>query len=184
MRRERSRARPTSADWTSGYGLMRHAEALLPDDHRDADLVASEIVQALMHQWRTALGINVSSQSIEGKVFKERVSKKDYAIATVAWYGDYPDASTFTDKYLSTSLQNDSDWQNKEFDDLVKQGNAAESNEQALELYQQAEDVLLEDMPIAPMFFGVEQWVHSEKVSNVQQDAFGHIRLAEVTVNS
>ena len=64
------------------------------------------------------LGIEPANQGIEGKVFQRKCTKKDYVIATVAWYGDYPDVSTFTDKYLSTSLQNDSDWKNKPFDDL------------------------------------------------------------------
>ena len=34
--------------------LMRHADALLPDGHRDADLVASEMVQALMRAGKVA----------------------------------------------------------------------------------------------------------------------------------
>jgi oligopeptide transport system substrate-binding protein len=72
---------------------------------------------------------------------------------------------------------------NPEFDDLIKQGNAAETNEEAIALYQQADDLLLEDMPIAPMFFGVEQSVHSENVSNVVITVFGHVDLAQVTVN-
>ena len=47
----------------------------------------------------------------------------------------------------------------------MPQGNQAATNEEAIELYQQAEDILLEDMPIAPMFFGLEQIVRSENVT-------------------
>jgi ABC-type transport system substrate-binding protein len=72
---------------------------------------------------------------------------------------------------------------NEEFDALVDQGNQAASNEEAIEFYQQADDVLLEDMPIAPVYFGVEQIVHSENVSNVVIDAFGLIDVAGVSVN-
>ena len=64
-----------------------------------------------------------------------------------------------------------------------EQGNEAASNEEAVELYQQADDILLEDMPIAPMFFGVEQIVHSENVSNVVIDVFGQIDVSAVSVN-
>ncbi len=62
-------------------------------------------------------------------------------------------------------------------------GNAADSNEEAIEFYQQAEDVLLQDMPVMPMFFGLIQTVHSENVSNVAVDAFGRVDLSAVTVN-
>ncbi len=72
---------------------------------------------------------------------------------------------------------------NPAFDAKVQEGNEADSNEEAIELYQEAEDILLEDMPIMPMFFGLLQAVHSEDVSNVKFDAFGRCDLASVTVN-
>ena len=56
--------------------------------------------------------------------------------------------------------------------------------DEAIELYNQAEDVLLEDMPIIPMFFGLEQAVHSENVSGVFVDVFGQVDTSKVTVNS
>src|SRR5258706_142464 len=77
-----------------------------------------KMAQVLQSQWKQRLGVTVTVKAIEGKIYSQQVSKKDYAIALVAWFGDYPDASTFTDKYKSTRLQNDCDWQNKEFDNL------------------------------------------------------------------
>jgi len=38
-------------------------------------------------------------------------------------------------------------------------------------------------MPIAPMWFGLEQTVWSENVSNVKVDIFGNVVVAGVTVN-
>ena len=111
-----------------------------------------KIAQVLKDQWKQTLGINVESQQIEGKVFKERVSKKDYAIATVAWYGDYPDASTFTDKYLSTSLQNDSDWQNKVFDDLCSQAKKEGDPTARGAILSRAEHLIDTEVPIIPMY--------------------------------
>ena len=39
------------------------------------------------------------------------------------------------------------------------------------------------DMPIAPMFFAEQQTAWSERVSDVQVDAFTRVRLEDVTVN-
>jgi ABC-type oligopeptide transport system substrate-binding subunit len=69
------------------------------------------------------------------------------------------------------------------FDQLVGEGNRAQSNAEAITKYNQAEDVLPEDMPIIPMFFQVEQSVFSEHVSDVTVDIFGRVEAAEVTVN-
>ncbi|CAA9439201.1 MAG: hypothetical protein AVDCRST_MAG64-4038, partial [uncultured Phycisphaerae bacterium] len=111
-----------------------------------------KIAQALKDQWRQALGVNVESQQMEGKVYKQHVSKKDYAIAIVAWYGDYPDASTFTDKYLSTSLQNDSDWQNKPFDALCAAAKKEGDPVARGRLLSQAEHLIDTEVPIVPMY--------------------------------
>jgi oligopeptide transport system substrate-binding protein len=106
----------------------------------------------------------------------------------LGWSMDYPSPQNYLEPLYSTSAlppngSNTAFYSNPEFDDLVEQGNQAESNEEAVELYQQADDVLLEDMPIAPMFFGVEQIVHSENVSDVVIDVFGQIDVSQVSVN-
>jgi oligopeptide transport system substrate-binding protein len=106
----------------------------------------------------------------------------------LGWSMDYPSPQNYLEPLYSTAAlppngSNSAFYSNPEFDDLVAQGNQADSNEAAIEAYQQADDVLLEDMPIAPMFFGVEQIVHSENVSNVVIDVSGQVDLAGVTVN-
>jgi ABC-type transport system substrate-binding protein len=106
----------------------------------------------------------------------------------LGWAMDYPSPQNYLEPLYSTGAlppngSNTAFYSNPEFDDLVAEGNRAESNDEAIELYQQAEDVLLEDMPIMPMFFGLVQGVHSEKVSNVTIDAFTRVRLEDVTVN-
>lgn len=105
----------------------------------------------------------------------------------MAWSMDYPSPQNYLEPlYSSAALppagSNYSFYQNPKFDDLVAQGNKASSNEDAIALYQQADDVLLEDMPIMPMFFGLVQSVHSERVTNVNIDAFLRVDLAAVQV--
>jgi oligopeptide transport system substrate-binding protein len=106
----------------------------------------------------------------------------------LGWAMDYPSPQNYLEPLYSTGAlppngSNNSFYSNPEFDELIAQGNQAESNDEAIEAYQQAEDILLEDMPIMPMFFGLVQGVHSEKVSNVKIDAFTRVRLEDVTVN-
>jgi oligopeptide transport system substrate-binding protein len=105
----------------------------------------------------------------------------------LGWSMDYPSPQNYLEPlYGSAALppagSNVTFYTNPEFDELIAQGNQAESNEEAIEFYNQAEDLLAEDMPIIPMFFDVEQAVHSEAVEDVTIDVFGHIRTAEVTV--
>ena len=101
---------------------------------------------------------------------------------------DYPSPQNYLEPLYSTASlppngSNSAFYSNEEFDSLVEEGNAAESNEEAIEQYQAAEDVLLEDMPIMPMFFVKAQFVHSDKIDNVKVDAFSNVVLEDVTVN-
>jgi ABC-type oligopeptide transport system substrate-binding subunit len=103
----------------------------------------------------------------------------------LGWGMDYPSPQNFLEPLFSTSAlppngSNSTFYSNPEFDKLVEAGNVAETNEEAIELYQQADDVLLEDMPMAPMFFRATQGARSENVENVQFDAFQDVVLTQV----
>ena len=104
---------------------------------------------------------------MELKTYRDLVTKKEYAIAPVAWYGDYPDASTFTDKYLSTSLQNDSDWVNPAYDALLKQAAREGDAAARIKLLSQAENMIDTEVPIIPVFHYVNAYLIKNTVHNV-----------------
>jgi ABC-type transport system substrate-binding protein len=147
-------------------------------------------VEAVGNQLRENLGIEYT---LKGDLdFAEFLPLQDEKGMTgpfrAAWSMDYPSPQNYLEPLYSTAAlppngSNAEFWSNPEFDELVSQGNQAATNEEAIELYQQADDVLLEEMPIAPLWFGKEQIVHSENVSNVVIDVFGQIDVASVTVN-
>jgi oligopeptide transport system substrate-binding protein len=103
------------------------------------------------------------------------------------WTMDYPSPQNYLEPLYSTGAlppggANTTFYSNPVFDQLVTEGNQAPSNTEAIAKYNEAEDVLLEDMPIIPMFFQVEQTVFSEHVADVEVDIFGRVEAAEVTV--
>jgi len=103
----------------------------------------------------------------------------------LSWSMDYPSPQNFLEPLFSTSAlppgSNTVFYQNPAFDRLVTAGNTAHSNDEAIAFYQQADDLLLEDMPVIPMFYNFSQGGHSERVSNVRFDAFQNIVLTAVT---
>lgn len=106
----------------------------------------------------------------------------------LGWVMDYPSAQNYLEPLYSQAAlppngSNTAFYASDEFDQLIAQGNSADSPEQAVEFYNQAEDVLLEDMPITPMFFGLNQYVWSERVGDVTVDVFTRVNAADVTVS-
>ncbi|MDB5297151.1 MAG: ABC-type oligopeptide transport system, periplasmic component [Phycisphaerales bacterium] len=144
---KRARALMADAGYPNGQGLP-----VLPILFNSENPTRAKIAQALKDQWRAALGVTIEVQQIEGKVYKERLSKKDYAIGLGAWYGDYPDASTFTDKYLSTSLQNDCDWRSKAYDDLCAAAKKEPDAAARVTLLSRAEHLIDTEVPIVPLY--------------------------------
>jgi oligopeptide transport system substrate-binding protein len=103
------------------------------------------------------------------------------------WSFDYPSADSYLTPLLTPSAQppagsNYSFYDNPEVTDLIAQGDQASSPEDAIALYQEAEDLVVQDMPMAPLFFTEIQSVHSENVDNVSLDIFQRVRVADVTV--
>jgi ABC-type transport system substrate-binding protein len=147
-------------------------------------------VEAVGNQLRENLGVDYTLQgNLEFAQYLPLADDQGFTGPfRLGWAMDYPSPQNYLEPLYSTAAlppngSNTAFYTNPEFDELVAQGNRAETNEEAIEFYQQADDVLLEDMPILPMFFGVEQIVHSDAVSDVVIDVFGQIDLAGVTVN-
>jgi oligopeptide transport system substrate-binding protein len=144
---KRARELLAEAGYPNGQGFPTH-----PILYNTMNPTRRQIAQVVKEQWRKELGIDLPLQGVEGKVFQPKCTGKDYFIATVSWYGDYADISTFTDKYKSNSLQNDSDWQNKTFDALCKQAEEIPDEVKRIEILSQAAHMLDTEVPILPLY--------------------------------
>jgi len=140
-------------------------------------------MEAVANQLRTNLGItDVKFQALE---FAQYLEKLDAEAVTgpfrLGWVMDYPSPQNYLQPiYSTTGSSNNFKYSNKQVDQLIAEGNAAESVEAGIDKYHQAEDLILKDMPNIPMWFGKVQGAHSDKVSNVVIDAFTRVSVADV----
>ncbi|NEE01293.1 peptide ABC transporter substrate-binding protein [Phytoactinopolyspora halotolerans] len=146
-------------------------------------------VEAVGNQLRDNLGI--SDYNLESLDFAEYLPLRDDQGMTgpyrAGWVMDYPHIQNFLEPLYSESAlppagANDTYFTNEEFDSLISEANQADDPDEAVSLYQQAEDILCQEMPSTPLFYGVNQLVHTERVDNVTINAFSRIELQSVTV--
>ncbi|MEO6714854.1 MAG: ABC transporter substrate-binding protein [Mycobacteriales bacterium] len=141
--------------------------------------------EAVANMWKENLGVkDVKFKALDFAQYLPLVDEfKVDGPYRLGWGMDYPSPQNYLEPLYSTGASsNGFKYSNKEVDRLIQEGNKAASVDDGIKLYQQAEDLILEDMPNIPMFFATQQAVHTEKVANVVIDAFGNIQLANVEV--
>ncbi|MET9223463.1 ABC transporter substrate-binding protein [Streptomyces sp. NPDC003300] len=101
------------------------------------------------------------------------------------WQMDYPLIDNFlTPLYVTGASSNDSHYSNPQFDSLIKQANSEPDTAKAIGFYQDAEKILMKDMPVIPLWYqnGGAGW--SSRVSNVTENAFSVPVFTDITVNN
>ncbi|MBL1188547.1 oligopeptide ABC transporter substrate-binding protein OppA, partial [Escherichia coli] len=86
-------------------------------------------------------------------VVLDNINNGQYSAAFSRWLADYNDPSTFLNVFRSTSSENSAKYANEHYDRLLHQATAAQSPEQVQQAFQQAEDVLTVDTPVAPVYY-------------------------------
>jgi oligopeptide transport system substrate-binding protein len=114
----------------------------------------AEIIQQQLHK---NLGIEVELLNQDWKVYLQTVNQLEYDLARAGWIGDYADPNSFLDLWLSGSGNNQTGFANAEYDSLVRQAARAADPEERIELFQKAERILLEEMPVIPVYFYVSK---------------------------
>ncbi|MFF2715806.1 ABC transporter substrate-binding protein [Streptomyces sp. NPDC058011] len=100
------------------------------------------------------------------------------------WQMDYPLIQNFLQPlYYTNAPSNDGKWTNKDFDGLVDKANAETDKAKAITTFQDAEKVLVEQMPSIPLWYQNGSAGYSERVDNVELNPFSVPVYTEITVN-
>ena len=143
-------------------------------------------VESVSNQWQENLGIeDVTFQSLE---FAQYLDLHDEQEITgpfrLGWVLSYPSPQYAMEPiYTTGKSSNYADFSNEDFDNLIAEANATDPDE-ADESYQQAEDILLEELPVIPMWFQSYGVVHSERIDHdsVQMDPRTFLRVEQLAV--
>ncbi|WP_328669889.1 ABC transporter substrate-binding protein [Streptomyces sp. NBC_00322] len=100
------------------------------------------------------------------------------------WQMDYPLIQNFLQPlYYTNASSNDGLWTNAEFDKLVDKANAETDTAKAVEIFQQAEEVVRDQMAAIPLWYQNGSAGYSERVSNVALNPFSVPVYNEIKVS-
>lgn len=133
-----------------------------------------QIAEALQNMWKEQLGVDSKLVSQEWSVFLQTRQDGNYEVARDGWLGDYNDPITFIDMNTTTSGNNNSHWSNSEYDSLVTQIKNSSDREERYSLMHQAEDIFMEESPVAPIYYYVDIFLMNPKLEGFYSSPLGY----------
>jgi ABC-type oligopeptide transport system substrate-binding subunit len=122
-----------------------------------------QIAVAIAAMWKK-LGVNAELINTERQVDLANLRQGDFQISSRAWSADYNDAQDFPFEWQTSGARERSRFSNPGYDRLMDEASVTSDPGRRAQLLQQAEQVLLREMPMLPLFFKLSQNLVSTRV--------------------
>ncbi|MCF6094124.1 peptide ABC transporter substrate-binding protein [Microaerobacter geothermalis] len=142
----------------------------------------NKLSQALQEMWKKNLGIEVELKTMERKVFVQTVKGGDYQLAIYSTGADYDDAHNLMGQFTTGDVYNYSRVSIPEYDRLVKAAEVELDLNKRAQLMVDAEKVLIDEMALAPLYFGTKVYLQQENVKNIYRYPIQAIDFREAYV--
>ena len=138
-----------------------------------------KIAEVLQEMWKQNLGINVKLTNQEWAVFQETTNQNKFeSLARRGWIGDYNDPQTMLEIFETDNGQNIGRYSNEAFDGEMAASRKTSGAERMQHLYK-AHDILMEDMPIIPIYYYSYPIMVQDTVEGWQMNSISKIWLGD-----
>lgn len=135
-----------------------------------------KIAQAIQQQWNKTFNLEIKLEGCESQDFSDRLSRQDFQIALGSWFADYRDPMSFLEifKYKNNRM-NRTLWENSEYIRLLDQSSLEFNPSKRKEILEKAEALLMQEMPIIPLFFAAYTYVKFDNLFGVYFSDLGYL---------
>ncbi|UVY83423.1 ABC transporter substrate-binding protein [Brachybacterium sp. NBEC-018] len=141
----------------------------------NADGPHADWVEAVCNSLKNTLGIEANPTPFPafGEMREQIRARKLMGTWRSGWQADYPSMYNFLGPLYGSGAadgngSNDGDYKNPEFDQLLSDGLAAASEDEAIKIWKQAEALIMRDLPVVPLWYQNTFGGYSSLVSNVE----------------
>ncbi|MFL5641195.1 MAG: peptide ABC transporter substrate-binding protein [Chloroflexota bacterium] len=125
-------------------------------------------VAFLAEAWRQAFGLETEQIGSDFSVFLQQRTAGEYTIARDGWGADYPHANNQLGLFVCGGGNNDIQYCNPDFDKLMSQAAGEPDQDKQVELYNQAQTILMNDAALLPLRFGLATYEVQPYVGGIQ----------------
>ncbi|EES58778.1 oligopeptide ABC transporter, oligopeptide-binding family protein [Staphylococcus epidermidis BCM-HMP0060] len=138
-----------------------------------ASKIAAEYIKSQIESHLPGVTLKIKQMPFKQKTTLELAN--NYEASYSGWSPDYPDPTAFLQTMTKNNAQNNTDWSNKEYDQLLKDANSKllrKPGERNTSL-QKAEYILLHEAPVAPVYQKGEAHLTNPQVKGLQYHKVG-----------
>lgn len=165
----------------AGYSKEKPLKVELLYNNSEANRKISIAVAAM---WKEALGVETELVNKEWKVYLADRRAYNTQIFRGSWIGDYNDANTFLDLFVSGGGSNTVGLDNPEFNQLIADAAQEQDMGKRAQILQNAEKILLDNYSLIPVYDMVSKHMVKPYVSGYKENVMDHwqskyIKVAE-----
>ena len=137
------------------------------------------VAEALQFMWEEELGVKVTLNNQEWASFLQTRKNGDYSIARNGWISDYNDPVSFLDMWVTGGGNNDAQYSNPDYDNLINQAKAESDPAARMKLLHQAEDILVgQDYVVDPLYFYTQKYMLRDGIDGMYYTPLGYYFFA------
>jgi oligopeptide transport system substrate-binding protein len=145
---DRARDLLAEAGYPGGFGFPKVHALYLDTPYR------MPIFKYLQHQWSNILGIEICWEAVDWGEYVSRIENSPPHISAMRWIGQYyPDPDDFM-KVGMSHARIFTKWENQHYDALVEQARRLTDQSKRINLYTQADRILIDEVALFPLFYG------------------------------
>ncbi|MFC1961983.1 peptide ABC transporter substrate-binding protein [Chloroflexota bacterium] len=143
----------------------------------------SDDLEAIIQQWRENLGVEVTVRQLEPERFLYYLKEEKDEMFYMGWIADYPHPQDFLDVLFHTGMEsNYGEYSNATVDAVLDRAAVEQDYEQSLKIYQQAEQMMVDDAACIPLWFGQNYVLVKPYVKGYRLNPMGIASLNEVSI--
>jgi oligopeptide transport system substrate-binding protein len=143
-----------------------------------------KIAVALQQMWKDELNIDVTISNQEWKVYLDNVTQMEFDIARRGWIGDYVDPNNFLDLFLAGGGNNNTGFADSRYDEMILQlAPRAADREERYRIFHAAETMLMEQMPILPVYTYTSKHLIHPSVQGMPANLMDSLNLKYVSLD-
>jgi oligopeptide transport system substrate-binding protein len=144
----------------------------------NTDDVHKKVGEAVQEQLKK-LGVTIKLSNMEWQTLLQKKNSKDFIMCRSGWSGDYNDAMTFMDMYMTGAGNNNAGWSNKKYDELIKKAQSTIDQKVRMPALHEAEEIIMTELPIMPLYYYTDTILIDPKIKDMYISPLGHIFLRD-----